>query len=98
MRYPFVLQIMLLLSLSLGKYPALHYFSQRNTHCVNLRLKIKTSKKQQFLTHLNSEAPLLPSVRHVMPTVVRTTRPETCEIFAQRYQSGIITTKFQRNC
>ena len=29
---------------------------------------------------------------------VRTTRPERCDIFAQRYQSQPITTKFQKHC
>ena len=29
---------------------------------------------------------------------VRTTRPEKCDIFAQRYQSQPITTKFQKHC
>ena len=29
---------------------------------------------------------------------VRTTRPETCDIFAQRYQFQPITTKFQKHC
>ena len=29
---------------------------------------------------------------------VRTTRPEKCEIFAQRYQSGTMATKFQTLC
>ena len=29
-------------------------------------------------------------------STVRTTRPEKCDIFAQRYQSQAITTKFQK--
>ena len=29
---------------------------------------------------------------------VSTTRPEKCDIFAQRYQSQPITTKFQKHC
>ena len=30
--------------------------------------------------------------------IVRTTRPEKCDIFAERYQSQPITTKFQKHC
>ena len=33
-----------------------------------------------------------------MHYTVRTTRPEKCDIFAQRYQSQPITTKFQKHC
>ena len=38
------------------------------------------------------------SFQFQIPFTVRTTRPEKCDIFAQRYQSHALTAKFQTRC
>ena len=63
-----------------------------------MRLFLKVFEKKIFADAQISKKKKKKRFRRKSINAVRTTRPEKCDIFAQRYQSQPITTKFQKHC